>query len=345
MTTKFLLSLLFLIFFMSSYSLLAQQKASKDKVVLVIHGGAGTILKKNMTSEKEAAYREVLKQSLLAGYQQIQAGESSIKAVESSIHIMEDSPLFNAGKGAVFTNEGKNELDASIMYGKNSMAGAIAGVHTIKNPISAAIAVMDKSEHVMMIGEGAEKFAKQQGLEIVDPSYFFTQDRWDGLQRILERDAKKMELDHDQKQTRIKPEWKDEKFGTVGCVALDKAGDLAAGTSTGGMTNKKYGRVGDAPIIGAGNYANQQVGISCTGWGEYYIRNVAAYDVAALMNYKGWNIQKATAEVIRKVGEMGGDGGMIALDKDGNVALPFNTAGMYRGYITDKGDIHIEIYK
>ena len=326
-------------------NVLGQQNITNDKVVLVIHGGAGTILKKNMTAEKELAYKDALKQSLLAGYSELQKGKSSIQAVEKAIHVLEDSPLFNAGKGAVFTNDRKNELDASIMYGKNGMAGAVAGVHTIKNPISAAIAVMDKSEHVMMIGEGAEKFAKQQGLTLVDPAYFYTKERWDGLQRVLERDAKKVELDHDQKQTSQKPEWKDEKFGTVGCVALDQEGNLAAGTSTGGMTNKKFGRVGDAPIIGAGTYANEQVGISCTGWGEYYIRTVAAYDVAALMNYKGLSVKDASAEVIRKVGALGGDGGMIALDKDGNVAMPFNTAGMYRAYITANGDIQIEIYK
>ncbi len=344
MTTKLLSAIYFLFLLFNLNHLYAQKTITDDKVVLVIHGGAGTILQHNMSAEKERAFKTAVMQSLKAGYEALMAGSSSVEAVEKAIIILEDSPLFNAGKGAVFTHHGKNELDASIMYGKNGMAGAIAGVRIIKNPISAAIAVMNKSEHVMMISDGAEQFAKSQGLQLVDPSYFFTQDRYNGLQKVLERDAKKMELDHDQVQSNTRPEWIDEKFGTVGCVALDQHGDLAAGTSTGGMTNKKFGRVGDAPVIGAGTYANEQVGISCTGWGEYYIRNVAAYDVAALMNYKGMSVADATKEVIRKIGVMGGDGGMIALDKDGNVAMPFNTAGMYRGYVTANGKFFVELY-
>ncbi|WP_246032783.1 isoaspartyl peptidase/L-asparaginase family protein [Sphingobacterium yanglingense] len=322
-----------------------QQVDPKDKVILVIHGGAGTILKSKMTPEKEQAYTSALRASLQAGYDILKTGGSSEKAVEAAIHVMEDSPLFNAGKGAVFTHEGTNELDASIMKGKDGAAGAVAGVTTIKNPITAAIAVMEDSPHVMMVGQGAERFAKEQGIAQVDPSYFYTQERWDALQRILKEDSKAIELDHSDKQSITKPEWKDDKFGTVGCVALDSKGDISAGTSTGGMTNKKFGRVGDSPVIGAGTYANKQVGVSCTGWGEYFIRNVAAYDVAALMEYKSLSALEASKEVIRKIGDMGGDGGMIVLDRDGNVALPFNTAGMYRGYITESGEIKVEIYK
>lgn len=322
-----------------------QEVGLKDKVILVIHGGAGTILKSKMTPEKELAYTSTLRASLQAGYDILKIGGSSERAVEAAIHVMEDSPLFNAGKGAVFTHEGTNELDASIMKGKDGAAGAVAGITTIKNPITAAIAVMDSSPHVMMMGQGAERFAREQGITQVESSYFYTEERWDALQRILKEDSKAVELDHSDKQSVTKPEWKDDKFGTVGCVALDNNGNISAGTSTGGMTNKKFGRIGDSPIIGAGTYANEKVGISCTGWGEYFIRNVAAYDVAALMQYKSLSAVEASKEVIRKIGEIGGDGGMIVLDRDGNVALPFNTAGMYRGYITESGEIKVEIYK
>lgn len=321
------------------------QPSPKPKFVLAIHGGAGTILKKNMTDSLEKAYIEKLTESLQAGYDQIKQGKSSLDAIEAAIHVMEDSPLFNAGKGAVFTNQGKNELDAAIMDGSNLKAGAVAGVTSIKNPISAARAVMDKSEHVMMVGKGAEEFAAKNGIEIVDPKYFWTQQRWDGLQRALKRDAERAELDHDDKQAFLPP-YKDEKFGTVGCVALDQHGNLAAGTSTGGMTNKKFGRVGDAPIIGAGTYANNEtVAISCTGWGEFFIRSVAAYNVSAKMKYAKLNIKEASQQVIDEIGKLGGDGGMIAIDKNGEVAMPFNTEGMYRGTVTADGKITVEIYK
>ncbi len=321
------------------------QNAQNPKYVLAIHGGAGTILKKNMTDSLEKAYIDVLTASLQAGYAVIQEGKSSLDAVEAAIYVMEDSPLFNAGKGAVFTNQGKNELDAAIMDGATLKAGAVAGVTTIRNPIAAARAVMDKSEHVMMVGKGAEEFANQAGLTIVDPQYFWTKARWDGLQRALERDKERMELDHDDQQAFLPP-YKDEKFGTVGCVALDKAGNLAAGTSTGGMTNKKFGRVGDAPIIGAGTYANNAtVAISCTGWGEFFIRAVAAYNVSAKMQYGKMDVHQASKEVIAEIGKMGGDGGMIAIDKNGEVAMPFNTEGMYRGTVTADGKITVEIYK
>lgn len=324
---------------------IAMGQGQKEKTVLVIHGGAGTILKEHMTAEKEKQYITALEQSLKAGYQVIKTGGESEMAVIAAIKVMEDSPLFNAGKGAVFTHEGKNEMDASIMIGKSKMAGSVAGVTTIKNPIEAATAVMKNSAHVMMVGKGAEEFAKLQKLTIVDPSYFRTEDRWNSLQRVLEKDKEKMELDHDGATAFIPFNFVDEKFGTVGAVALDKAGNLTAGTSTGGMTNKRFGRVGDSPIIGAGNYANQQVGISGTGWGEFFIKTVAAYDVAALIEYKGYTVKQAGDEVVRKIGDLGGDGGLIILDKDGNAHFPFNTAGMYRGSVSESGKITIQIYK
>lgn len=316
---------------------------AQKKYVLVIHGGAGTILKENMSPQRELEYRTKLAEALKSGYSVLKSGKSSVEAVEAAIVIMEDSPLFNAGKGAVFTHDGENELDAAVMYGKDKSAGAIAGVKTIKNPIKTAIAVMQKSPHVMMAGKGAEKFAAEQGLEIVKPEYFWTKDRWESLQKILKKE------DNKDKQASLNPVIEsyiaDQKFGTVGAVALDKAGNLAAGTSTGGMTNKKFGRIGDAPIIGAGTYANSQVGISATGWGEYFIRATAARTAAAKMEFQNKNVENATREVIDEIGQMGGDGGMIALDKNGNMAMPFNTAGMYRGAITESGEIEIYIYR
>ena len=342
-TIQPLIKFTFLALLLSAMSPVMAQK----KYVMVIHGGAGTILKANMTPAKELAYREALTQALKTGYEALKAGKSSMDAVEATIHVMEDSPLFNAGKGAVFTHDGKNEMDAAVMDGKTQMAGAVAGVTTIRNPISAARAVMEKSEHVMMVGKGAEHFAKEAGLKIVPPSYFYTKDRWDGLQRAIKDDSAKAVLDHGSKKSMLMGvQNKDNKFGTVGAVALDQAGNLAAGTSTGGMTNKKYGRVGDAPIIGAGTYANNETaGISATGWGEFYIRNVVAYDISAMMEYKKMSLQDAAAAAIEKVGKMGGDGGLIALDRAGNVAMPFNTAGMYRGTVTESGEIEVLIYK
>ena len=325
----------------------------EEKFVLVIHGGAGTILKKNMTPEREAAYQKALNEALVTGYEILKNGGTALDAVEAAVRIMENSPLFNAGKGAVFTNEGKNELDASIMDGSNLKAGSVAGVTTIKNPITAARAVMEKSQHVMMIGPGAEKFAAENGLEIVDPGYFHTEDRWKALMRLKKQDSIKMELDHDSttknKQEALlqNPLARDDKFGTVGAVALDRKGNLAAATSTGGMTNKKFGRVGDAPIIGAGTYAkNATCAISCTGWGEFFIRLSVAKTVSDLMEYKGYSVKKASEELIMKqVPALGGDGGLIAVDKKGNIAMPFNTEGMYRGYIKSDGKAVISIYK
>lgn len=320
---------------------------NKEKYVMVIHGGAGTILKKNMTPEKEAAYIAQLSNALQAGYATVKNGKTSLEAVEAAIRIMEDSPLFNAGKGAVFTHDGKNELDAAIMDGKTLKAGAVAGVSTIRNPISAARAVMEKSAHVMMIGRGAEEFARQCKLELVDPRYFYTKERWDGLQKALKEDSTKAVLDHGNKKSmQTKAVNHDNKFGTVGAVALDKMGNLAAGTSTGGMTNKKYGRVGDSPLIGAGTYANNlTAGISCTGWGEFFIRSVVAHDVSAMIEYKGLSVAEASQAALDKMAGLGGDGGLIALDKNGQVAMPFNTAGMYRGTVTENGKIEVQIYK
>ena len=318
---------------------------SQKKYVVVVHGGAGTILKKDMSPELEEQYRAKLKEALTQSYQKIKEGKSSLEAVEAAIVVMEDSPLFNAGKGAVFTSDGRNELDASIMYGKDKSAGAVAGLTVVKNPIKAAIAVMQKSEHVMMIGKGAEQFAKKEGLEIVNPKYFWTQHRWDALQKVKKAELKANQPNAMNNSHYPSYYWVDKKFGTVGCVALDKDGNISAGTSTGGMTNKKYGRVGDAPIIGAGTYADKNVGISGTGWGEFYIRTSAARTVAAKYEYQNKDVKTATQEVILEIEKLGGDGGMIALDKNGNVAMTFNTEGMYRGTVTEDGEINIEIYK
>lgn len=324
---------------------------TRQQYVMVIHGGAGTILKANMTPEREQAYKAALEQALRSGYTILRRGGSSLDAVEAAVRVMEDSPLFNAGKGAVFTNEGRNEMDAAIMNGKTLAAGSVAGVTVIRNPITAARAVMERSQHVMLTGPGAEKFARETGLEIVDPSYFYTEDRWKALQKVKAMDANKTQLDHDsathKTSSLLGTENRDHKFGTVGAVALDKQGNLAAATSTGGMTNKRFGRIGDAPIIGAGTYANNATcAISCTGWGEFFIRLCVAKTVSDLMEYKGLTLQQATNELIMdKVPALGGDGGLIAIDKDGNIAMPFNTAGMYRGSITADGKTDIQIYK
>ncbi|WP_335315314.1 isoaspartyl peptidase/L-asparaginase family protein [Olivibacter sp. CPCC 100613] len=324
--------------------LLTVAHAQQKKYVLVIHGGAGTIERGRMTAELEQAYRTKLREALLVGYEVIKQHGSALDAVEKTIHVLEDSPLFNAGKGAVFTHEGKNELDAAIMDGARLRAGAVAGVTTIQNPISAARAVMEKSEHVLLAREGAEDFARQVGLRMVDPSYFYTKERWDGLQKALQHEAAQEKSG--KTAARLGGGIQDDKFGTVGCVALDNQGNLAAGTSTGGMTNKKFGRIGDSPIIGAGTYANNaSVAVSCTGWGEFYIRNVVAYDVAALMDYKNLKVQDAAETALAKVAKAGGNGGLIALDKEGNVAMPFNTSGMYRGAISATGEFEVEIYK
>lgn len=316
----------------------------KAEFSIVIHGGAGTILKKNLTPEKEAAYKAKLQEAIGVGYEILKNGGTSLDAVTKTINVMEDSPLFNAGKGAVFTNAKTNELDASIMDGKTLNAGASAGTTNVKYPIDLARAIMDNSPHVMMAGSGAEKFAEEQGLDIVDPSYFYTDNRMKSLERAKERE--KIELDHDDKSAFYDPTIKDFKFGTVGCAALDKHGNLAAGTSTGGMTNKRWGRVGDAPIIGSGTYANNATcAVSSTGWGEFFIRAQVAHDISAMMEYKGLSLKEASKAVIGKVGDLGGDGGIVAVDKNGHVAMEFNTAGMYRATMNDKGELTIGIYK
>ena len=316
-----------------------QQKQDSFPLTLVIHGGAGTITKSNMTPEREAGYRKALKAALDTGYAVLEQGGTSTEAVIAAIVLLEDSPLFNAGKGAVFSYAGKNELDASIMDGSTLKAGAVAGVTTIRNPIRAAFAVMSQSEHVMLAGRGAEQFAADRGLEIVDPSYFVDSARY---QNYLER--RKAEKSKDVGGTQPDNE---KKFGTVGAVALDKYGNIAAGTSTGGMSDKRYGRVGDSPIIGAGTYAkNSTCGVSATGWGEFFIRLAVAHDISAMMEYGQLSLTEAADSVImKKLPALGGDGGIVALDRAGNISMTFNTEGMYRGYIRSRGEARTFLYK
>ncbi|CAH1002287.1 Isoaspartyl peptidase [Neolewinella maritima] len=302
---------------------------------LVIHGGAGTILKEDMTDERAAAITAAMNEAMDAGEAILKAGGSSADAVERVIWVLEDSPYFNAGRGAVFTNAGINEMDASFMTGRDQNAGAVGGLTTIKHPISAARAVLEQSEHVLLSGKGANDFATEQGLEVVDPKYFFTEARYSALQRAIA--GEKVE----QEQVDV-----DKKHGTVGCVALDRDGNLTAGTSTGGMTNKRYNRLGDSPLIGAGTYAdNATCGVSCTGWGEYFIRYAVAYDVHARMAYGGATVQEAADAIINQtLVEKGGTGGLIAMDARGNIAMPFNTPGMYRGYLKSTGEREIQFY-
>ena len=291
-----------------------------------------------MTPEMEKEYRAVLAQAIEVGHAILKAGGTSQEAVEKTIWVMEDSPLFNAGKGAVLTADGFASLDASFMDGKTLNAGAISGVQHIKNPITTAIAVMEQSPHVMLSGKGADEFAVTLGLDTVPNQYFITERRKNALKRVQEREAKKVSF--------YDPYIRNSKYGTVGCVALDQAGNLAAGTSTGGMTNKKWDRIGDAPIIGAGTYANNNsCGVSATGWGEFFIRSVVAHDIAALVEYKGMDITSASKAVLQKVETLGGDGGVIVLDRQGNVAMEFNTAGMYRAHMDAEGNQNIRIYK
>ena len=307
---------------------------------IVIHGGAGTILKENMSDSLEQAYKTKLEEAIRTGHEILANGGTALEAVQRTINVMENSELFNSAKGAVFTNEGKNELDASIMDGATLNAGAVAGVTNVKNPINLAYEVMVNSEHVLLSGKGAEQFAKEQGLEIVDFEYFYTERRFRAMERAREREKS------ENKTAFYDAFIKDEKFGTVGCAALDKDGNLAAGTSTGGMSNKKYNRIGDSPIIGAGTYANNKTcAVSSTGWGEYFIRGVVAYDISALMEYKGLSLHEAARKVIQeKLPALGGDGGIVAIDHDGNVAMEFNTAGMYRATMNKDGELSIGIY-
>lgn len=293
---------------------------------IAIHGGAGTLLKSNITAEQEKAFKNALTEALVAGDKVLAQGGKALDAVAAAIVSMEDCPLFNAGRGSVFTHEGKNEMDASLMCGETLMAGAVAGVKNIKNPIVLAQTVMQQSEHVLLCGEGAMKFAQQKGITTMPDDYFFSDWRWEQLQSI--RDTDGMILDHTVMENGEK------KFGTVGAVALDIHGNIAAGTSTGGMTNKRWGRAGDSPVIGAGTYANNNTcAVSCTGHGEFFIRAVVAYDISCLMEYKGLSLAEACKEVVNnKLVKLGGEGGLIAIDKNGNICMPFNSEGMYRGY-------------
>jgi beta-aspartyl-peptidase (threonine type) len=297
----------------------------RQEWAIVIHGGAGVITREKMTPSMDKEYRASLETAMNIGKKILMEGGSALDAVEKTINSLEDNPLFNAGKGAVFTHEAKNELDAAIMDGSNLMAGSVAGVTDIKNPITAARRVMTNSPHVMLAGAGASQFAKEQGLEIVPPEYFRTERRYNEIQEILKK----------------------EKMGTVGCCALDKNGNLAAGTSTGGMPNKKYNRIGDAPIIGAGTYANNNTcAVSATGHGEFFIRWTVAHDISALMEYKGLSLKEASELVVNdKLVKAGGSGGVICVDKMGNVSLPFNSEGMFRGFATADGKEGIFIYK
>lgn len=317
---------------------IAQPEAVQTSPVLVIHAGAG-VGPADLGEEQAEAAREALRAALRAGHAQLAGGASALDAISAAIVTMEDSPLFNAGRGAVFNHDGRNELDTSIMDGASGRAGAAAGLHRVKNPILLARAIMDRSRHVMMVGEGAEKFAQEQGLELVDPAYFRTEERWESLQRALKAEADA------QARHQPPPELPARAyFGTVGALALDARGHLAAGTSTGGMTNKRYGRVGDSPIIGAGTWADARCAVSGTGWGEFYIRTAAAHDICARVAYGHQDLRQAAETVINRViPAAGGNGGAIALGADGSMAFPFNTEGMYRGWIGADGVPHVAI--
>lgn len=318
---------------------------------IAIHGGAGTIDPSKLTGDQEQRYRNELRAALDAGYAVLDEGGTSLDAVQAAIVILEDSPLFNAGKGAVFTHDGANEMDASMMNGETGEAGAVAGIRTVKNPIMAARAVMEKSAHVMLAGTGAEAFCKEQGLTLAPPEYFRTEHRYQQLERI--RSSERVELDHGSDETPSEGDSAEaserpteDKFGTVGAVAVDKQGHLAAGTSTGGMTNKRWGRIGDSPIIGAGTYADDDTcAVSATGHGEFFIREAAAHSVAARMRFAKQSLQEAAkAVVFEQLDPIGGTGGVITIDADGNVAMPFNTPGMYRGYRLSDGSSAVSIW-
>ncbi len=310
-------------------------------IAIAVHGGAGTILKSKMTPEKERGYRDGIESALNAGYILLRSGGSALDATQAAVESMEDNPLFNAGKGAVFTHDGVNEQDACIMDGATKNVGAVAGVKRIASPIRLARLVLEYSDHVLLGGDGAERFAVEHGMELVEGSYFFTEYRWNQLQKVLAREkeqgAPTAQLDHSDDK---------DKMGTVGAVAVDRNGNVAASTSTGGMTNKRFGRIGDSPIIGAGTYAdNATCAVSTTGVGEYFMRAVTAYDVAAIMLYQGKGLADACDIAVGKLGELGGSGGLVAIDRQGNIAMPFNSAGMYRGAITINGSILSEIFQ
>ncbi len=305
---------------------------SKVSPLLVIHGGAG-VGRSGLTPEEADAARKALAAALIAGHEQLKQGRPALDAVTAAIVVLEDAPQFNAGRGAVFTHDGRNELDASVMDGASGKAGAVAGVQRVKNPLRLARAVMERSVHVMLVGEGAETFAKEQGIELVDPSYFRTDKRHEQLRQAREREHARRDVPAIA------------YFGTVGALALDARGHLAAGTSTGGMTNKRYGRVGDSPIIGAGTWADARCAVSATGWGEFYIRTAAAHDICARVAYAGQPLGEAAETVINRViPAAGGNGGAIALGADGSMAFPFNTEGMHRGWIGADGVPHVAIF-
>ncbi len=323
---------------------------------LVIHGGAGTIRKEYLSDSMEQVYKDKLTEAITAGHVLLEQGGTAMEAVAATITILEDSPLFNAGKGAVFTHEGANELDASVMNGADLNAGAVAGVKRIKNPIMLAIEVMNNSPHVLLSREGAEEFATTRGMALTDPAYFYTQGNYDALRRMIEEDeakAKEKQATEDKSnptsalRNYYNPIIDNAKFGTVGCVAKDKNGNIAAGTSTGGMMNKRWNRIGDSPIVGAGTYANNNTcGVSSTGMGEYFIRRMVAYDISAMMEYGGKTVDEASKNAIHeKIQGMDAFGGVIALDKDGNVSMPFNTSGMYRAFMDDQGNLTLGMYQ
>lgn len=309
------------------------------KIGIAIHGGAGTIRKSLMTTEKESLYRKGLEDALMEGWNYLQSNKSSVDAVEKAVEIMENNPLFNAGKGSVFTNEGTHEMDASIMDGRTLKAGAVSMISNVKNPVILARRIMDESEFVYLSGKGAEEFARKMNLQFENDEYFFDEFRHKQLIRVMEEDN--VELDHSVSVDEGK------KFGTVGAVALDINGNLSAATSTGGMTNKKFGRIGDSALIGSGTYANNKTcAVSCTGHGEYFIRAVTAFDVSALMEYKKLRLDEACDFVInKKLKETGGDGGLIAIDRDCNISMTFNSEGMYRASISYNSEISVQIYK
>lgn len=337
-----------------------------NKIALAIHGGAGTILKSLMTAELEREYRSGLQTALETGWKILQKGGNALDTVEAAVVELENFHLFNAGRGAVFTHDGKNEMDAAIMDGKNLEAGAVAFVRHVKNPVKLARLVMEKTEHVLLAGEGANEFARQMNVELERDEYFFTEHRYEQLLKAREEGV--VRLDHAIDEPVLIDEVESpesqaasqnskklgthdlglgiKNLGTVGAVACDSGGNVAAATSTGGMTNKKFGRIGDTPIIGAGNYAdNRTCAVSCTGHGEFFMIGVTAYDLAARMKYKNLNLEQAARETIAHLTEIGGEGGLIAVDAAGNVALPFNSEGMYRGFVKGDGEIIVEIYK
>ena len=332
-------------FALAPFALYAQQTSPSPpvndlRIALAVHGGAGTIERSKITAEQEREYRAGIENALRAGNAILERGGAALDAVEAAVRVLEDDPHFNAGKGSVFTSAGTNEMDAAIMDGKTQRAGAVAALQHVRNPIVLARAVMDKSKHLLMVGAGAEDFAKRSGVELVSAKYFFTQERWDALQKLR---AAENAGGAGEKKFIISDA---DRHGTVGAVALDQSGNLAAATSTGGTTNKLPGRVGDSPVIGGGTYANNRTcAVSCTGDGEYFIRAVVAHEISALMEYRNLPVAKAAETALIEAKRLGGSGGLIAVDKNGEVTLPFDTAGMYRGYRSREGKFVVEIYK